>query len=273
MREAARARERGSPVGGRRRRVRRARVSARTPGSGSRSGPCTSSGARPTSRLQSRARRCPCSSPSRRGSWRRARSRRRSWHAAADRCGSRRANSKRLRRGRRAPSRGANAGPLLRRARRASEQPRCVIIGHPLPVVILRLLMRERLPTSVLLGVGVASRAWPCSPTPRAARARTGSSSASSRRSCGRSARSPRGCFRFRWTPFTATAWEMIAGGLLLVPRLAANETLQFAPSSSTSILAWIYLVTIGLARSSAARPTPGCWRTRPLQRSPPTPT
>ena len=44
--------------------------------------------------------------------------------------------------------------------------------------------------------------------------------------------------------PFAATTWEMLAGGLVMLPLGLATAGL-FSPSAS-SILAWVYLVTIG---------------------------
>ncbi len=44
--------------------------------------------------------------------------------------------------------------------------------------------------------------------------------------------------------PFAATAWEMLIGGFVMLPAGVATAG-SFSPSTS-SLLAWLYLVTIG---------------------------
>ena len=44
--------------------------------------------------------------------------------------------------------------------------------------------------------------------------------------------------------PFAATSWEMLAGGFMMLP-IGLTQAGSFSPSTS-SLLAWLYLVTIG---------------------------
>ena len=44
--------------------------------------------------------------------------------------------------------------------------------------------------------------------------------------------------------PFSATSWEMLAGGFMMLP-IGLTQAGSLSPSTS-SMLAWLYLVTIG---------------------------
>jgi drug/metabolite transporter (DMT)-like permease len=119
-----------------------------------------------------------------------------------------------------------------------------IIASVPLWVVLLRVLARERLPGATLasLGVGFAGVAILLRPS--------GGATTLGVLLCVLSA--------VMWSvgsfagarltmpedPFTATTYEMLAGGLLMLPiGLATAES--FSPSTS-SVVAWLYLVTFG---------------------------
>jgi drug/metabolite transporter (DMT)-like permease len=119
-----------------------------------------------------------------------------------------------------------------------------IIASVPLWVVLLRLLGRERLPLPALIGVGVGFAGVAVLARPAGGATGTGIAlcvlsavmwavgSVLSRR------------LPMPADPFTATSYEMLVGGAVILPfGLATMGT--FAPSTS-SVLAWVYLVTIG---------------------------
>jgi drug/metabolite transporter (DMT)-like permease len=119
-----------------------------------------------------------------------------------------------------------------------------IIASVPLWVVLLRVLARERLSGTTLasLGVGFAGVAVLLRPS--------GDATALGVSLCIVSA--------VMWSvgsfagtrltmpedPFTATTYEMLAGGLVMLPVGLATAG-SFSPSAS-SVIAWLYLVTIG---------------------------
>ena len=119
-----------------------------------------------------------------------------------------------------------------------------LIASVPLFVVILRLSLRERLPTAVLAGVGVGFAGVAVLADP------SGGASGTGVALCVISAVMwSLGSVASRRLPlppdsFAATAWEMIAGGLIMLP-LGLAQVGSFHPSTS-SLLAWCYLVTFG---------------------------
>jgi drug/metabolite transporter (DMT)-like permease len=119
-----------------------------------------------------------------------------------------------------------------------------LIASVPLWVVLLRLIGRERLGHWALAGVGVGFAGVAVLARPSGGATSTGIAlcvlsavmwavgSVLSRR------------LPMPADPFTATSYEMLAGGLLILPfGIATMGT--FAPSTA-SILGWVYLVTIG---------------------------
>ena len=119
-----------------------------------------------------------------------------------------------------------------------------IIASVPLWVVLLRLIGRERLGTWALVGVGVGFAGVAVLARPSGGATSTGIAlcvlsavmwavgSVLSRR------------LPMPADPFTATSYEMLAGGFIILPfGIATMGT--FAPSTA-SILGWIYLVTIG---------------------------
>ena len=119
-----------------------------------------------------------------------------------------------------------------------------LIASVPLLVVVLRLLGRERLPASVLAGVGVGFVGVAILAQPSSGASVGGillcilsaimwavGSVASSR-------------LPMPSDPFTATAWEMLVGGVLMLPAGIATAG-SFTPSA-WSLVAWLYLVTFG---------------------------
>jgi drug/metabolite transporter (DMT)-like permease len=119
-----------------------------------------------------------------------------------------------------------------------------IIASVPLWVVLLRLIGRERLGRSALVGVGVGFAGVAVLARPSGGATSTGIAL------CVLSA--------VMWAvgsvlskrlpmpadPFTATSYEMLAGGFIILPfGIATMGT--FAPSTA-SILGWVYLVTIG---------------------------
>ena len=119
-----------------------------------------------------------------------------------------------------------------------------IIASVPLWVVLLRLAWGERLRGATLAGVGVGFVGVAVLLRP------SGATTALGAGLCLLSA--------VMWSvgsfaaarvtmpenPFTATTYEMLAGGLLMLP-IGLVTMGSFSPSTS-SILAWIYLVTIG---------------------------
>jgi drug/metabolite transporter (DMT)-like permease len=119
-----------------------------------------------------------------------------------------------------------------------------IIASVPLWVVLLRLLGRERLPWPVLAGVGigfvgVAILAHPSGGATYWGIALCVLSAVMWATGSVLSAR-----IRMPDDPFAATAYEMLAGGLLMLP--ISLFTLHGFSPSLTSILGWIYLVTFG---------------------------
>ena len=119
-----------------------------------------------------------------------------------------------------------------------------IIASVPLWVVVLRLIGRERLPLPVLIGVGVGFSGVAVLARPEGGATGWGiglcvlsagmwaTGSVLSRR------------LPLPADPFLATAYEMLSGGLVMLPLgLATMGT--FAPSTQ-SVLGWVYLVTIG---------------------------
>jgi drug/metabolite transporter (DMT)-like permease len=119
-----------------------------------------------------------------------------------------------------------------------------LIASVPLWVVLLRLIGRERLGTAAMAGVGVGFAGVAILARPSGGATSTGIAlcvlsavmwavgSVLSRR------------LPMPSDPFTATSYEMLAGGFIILPfGIATMGT--FAPSTG-SILGWLYLVTIG---------------------------
>jgi drug/metabolite transporter (DMT)-like permease len=119
-----------------------------------------------------------------------------------------------------------------------------IIASVPLWVVLLRLIGRERLPWPALAGVGVGFAGVAVLAQP------SGGATASGIALCVLSAImwSVGSVLSARVTmpddPFAATAYEMLAGGLVMLP-LSLFTLHDFSPSTA-SILGWIYLVTFG---------------------------
>jgi drug/metabolite transporter (DMT)-like permease len=119
-----------------------------------------------------------------------------------------------------------------------------LIASVPLWLVVLRLLARERLPRAALAGVGVgfAGVAVLLQPGGGASLAGVGLCLVSAVMWSLGSFASAR--LTMPANPFAATAWVMLAGGLVMLPVGLAGAG-SFSPSSS-SLLAWLYLVTFG---------------------------
>ena len=119
-----------------------------------------------------------------------------------------------------------------------------IIASVPLWVVVLRLAGRERLPWQALAGVGVGFAGVAVLAQP------SGGATYSGIALCVLSAImwSVGSVLSARVTmpddPFAATAYEMLAGGLVMLP-IAVFTVHDFSPSTA-SILGWIYLVTFG---------------------------
>jgi drug/metabolite transporter (DMT)-like permease len=119
-----------------------------------------------------------------------------------------------------------------------------IIASVPLWVVVLRLAGRERLPWPALAGVGVGFAGVAVLAHPSGGAKYWGIAL------CLLSAVMwATGSVLSAWLtmpadPFAATAYEMVAGGLLLLP-VSVFTVHGFSPST-TSILGWIYLVTFG---------------------------
>ena len=119
-----------------------------------------------------------------------------------------------------------------------------IIASVPLWVVVLRLLGRERLPWPVLAGVGVGFAGVAVLAQP------SGGAKPWGIALCLLSAVmwSLGSVLSARVTmpedPFAATAYEMLAGGLVMLP-ISLFTVHDFSPSTA-SILGWIYLVTFG---------------------------
>ena len=119
-----------------------------------------------------------------------------------------------------------------------------IIASVPLWVVVLRLAARERLGRPALLGVGVGFAGVAVLAHP------SGGATTLGIALCLLSALmwSTGTVLSARLTmpadPFAATAYEMLAGGLLMLP-IAVFTVHGFSPSRA-SILGWLYLVTFG---------------------------
>ena len=119
-----------------------------------------------------------------------------------------------------------------------------IIASVPLWVVVLRLAGRERLPWQALAGVGVGFAGVAVLAQP------SGGATYGGIALCVLSAImwSVGSVLSARVTmpddPFAATAYEMLAGGLVMLP-LSIFTVQNFSPSTA-SILGWIYLVTFG---------------------------
>lgn len=119
-----------------------------------------------------------------------------------------------------------------------------IIASVPLWVVVLRLTARERLPWPALAGVGVGFAGVAVLAQP------SGGAKAWGIALCVLSAVmwSVGSVLSARVTmpadPFAATAYEMLAGGLLMLP-FSVFTVHGFSPSTS-SILGWLYLVSFG---------------------------
>jgi drug/metabolite transporter (DMT)-like permease len=119
-----------------------------------------------------------------------------------------------------------------------------IIASIPLWVVVLRLLLGERIPTMVLAGVGVgfAGVAVLLQPGRGGVTAGVLLCLLSALMWSVGTVASPR--LPMPANPFTATSWEMLAGGLLMLPFGLWNA--GSTSPSVTSILGWVYLVIFG---------------------------
>jgi drug/metabolite transporter (DMT)-like permease len=119
-----------------------------------------------------------------------------------------------------------------------------IIASVPLWVVLLRLLGRERLPWPALAGVGIgfAGVAILAHPSGGATYWGIALCLLSAVMWATGSVLSAR--LTMPEDPFAATSYEMLAGGLLILP-ISLFTVHGFSPSV-TSILGWIYLVTFG---------------------------
>jgi drug/metabolite transporter (DMT)-like permease len=119
-----------------------------------------------------------------------------------------------------------------------------IIASVPLWVVVLRLVGRERLPWQALAGVGVgfAGVAVLAQPSGGATTWGIGLCVLSAIMWSIGSVLSAR--VTMPEDPFAATTYEMLAGGILMLP-LSLFTVHQFSPSTA-SILGWIYLVIFG---------------------------
>jgi drug/metabolite transporter (DMT)-like permease len=119
-----------------------------------------------------------------------------------------------------------------------------IIASVPLWVVVFRLVGRDRLPWPVLAGVGVgfAGVAVLAQPSGGATSWGIGLCVVSAVMWSIGSVLSAR--VTMPVDPFAATAYEMLAGGLLMLP-ISLFTVHHFSPSA-TSILGWAYIVTFG---------------------------
>jgi drug/metabolite transporter (DMT)-like permease len=119
-----------------------------------------------------------------------------------------------------------------------------LIASVPLWVVVLRLIWRERMSAMTLAGVGVGfvGVAILLQPEGNATAVGIGLCVLSAVMWAVGSFASAR--IEMPENPFTATSLEMLAGGLMMLP-IGIWQAGSLSPSTS-SILAWIYLVTIG---------------------------
>jgi drug/metabolite transporter (DMT)-like permease len=119
-----------------------------------------------------------------------------------------------------------------------------IIASVPLWVVVFRLVGRERLPWPVLAGVGVgfAGVAVLAQPSGGATSWGIGLCVVSAVMWSVGSVLSAR--VTMPADPFAATAYEMLSGGLLMLP--ISLFTVHHLSPSATSILGWAYIVTFG---------------------------
>jgi drug/metabolite transporter (DMT)-like permease len=119
-----------------------------------------------------------------------------------------------------------------------------IIASVPLWVVVFRLVGRERLPWPVLAGVGVgfAGVAVLAQPSGGATSWGIGLCVVSAVMWSIGSVLSAR--VTMPADPFAATAYEMLSGGLLMLP--VSLFTVHHLSPSATSILGWAYIVTFG---------------------------
>jgi drug/metabolite transporter (DMT)-like permease len=119
-----------------------------------------------------------------------------------------------------------------------------LIASVPLWVVLLRLISGERMPAAALAGVGVgfAGVAILLQPEGDATAVGVGLCILSAVMWSVGSFASAK--LTMPSNPFAATSWEMLAGGFMMLP-FGLTQTGSLSPSTS-SILAWLYLVTIG---------------------------
>ena len=119
-----------------------------------------------------------------------------------------------------------------------------LIASVPLWVVVLRLLWHERMPAAALasVGVGFAGVAILLQPEGNATVVGVGLCVLSAVMWAAGSFASAR--LTMPSNPFTATSWEMLAGGFMMLP-FGLTQAGSVSPSTS-SLLAWLYLVTIG---------------------------
>ena len=119
-----------------------------------------------------------------------------------------------------------------------------IIASVPLWIVVLRLAGRERLPWPALAGVGIgfAGVAVLAHPSGGAKLWGIGLCVLSALMWSAGSVLSAR--LTMPSDPFAATTYEMLAGGLVLLP--FSLFTVHHLSPSATSILGWIYLVTFG---------------------------
>lgn len=119
-----------------------------------------------------------------------------------------------------------------------------IIASVPLWVVVQRLALRERLSVPVMAGVGVGFAGVAILAQPSGGATTAGIllcvlSAVMWSLGSVASARLPMPA-----DSFAATSWEMLAGGVVMLP-FGLTSVGSVSPSSS-SILAWVYLVTIG---------------------------
>ncbi len=119
-----------------------------------------------------------------------------------------------------------------------------LIASVPLWVVVLRLLWHERMPAAALasVGVGFAGVAILLQPEGNATIVGVGLCVLSAVMWAAGSFASSR--LTMPSNPFAATSWEMLAGGFMMLP-VGLTQAGSVSPSTS-SLLAWLYLVTIG---------------------------
>ena len=139
---------------------------------------------------------------------------------------------------------GGNAVLFFAERRVATGLSSLIVASVPLWVVVLRLTHRERLPATALVGVAVGFVGVGVLAKPSG-----GATSWGIGLLVLSAVMWAAGSVFSQWlpmpgNPFAATAWEMIVGGLVLLPFGAATAG-SFSPSWG-SLGAWLYLVTFG---------------------------